>query len=174
MSLTRESVVRSPAARGVLWIHSTPSALCPHIEWALGGVLGVPTHLDWTPQPAQPGTRRAELVWHGPIGSATAITSALQKWERLRFEVTEHGTGEGMRYSVTPTLGAFHAIIGSHGDILVHEERLRAAVVAEALGRGSLADQLDQLLGKAWDEELEPFRNAGEDTPVRWLSRSLA
>ena len=25
------------------------------------------------------------------------------------------------------------------------------------------------LLGKAWDDELEPFRYAGDGAPVRWL-----
>ncbi|HEX2893417.1 MAG TPA: DUF3145 family protein, partial [Marmoricola sp.] len=25
------------ATRGVLYIHSAPSALCPHVEWAVGG-----------------------------------------------------------------------------------------------------------------------------------------
>jgi hypothetical protein len=25
------------------------------------------------------------------------------------------------------------------------------------------------LLGRTWDEELEPFRCAGEGAPVRWL-----
>ena len=54
-----------PGTRGILYVHSAPSALCPHIEWAVGGVLGVPVSLDWTPQPAQSGTYRAELSWAG-------------------------------------------------------------------------------------------------------------
>ena len=41
--------------RGILYVHSAPSALCPHIEWAVGGVLGLAVNLDWTPQPAQSG-----------------------------------------------------------------------------------------------------------------------
>jgi hypothetical protein len=28
---------------------------------------------------------------------------------------------------------------------------------------------MEALLGKAWDEELESFRHAGEGAPVRWL-----
>ncbi len=48
--------------RGVLFVHSAPRALCPHVEWAAGGVLGVRLSLDWTPQPADPGTFRAELA----------------------------------------------------------------------------------------------------------------
>ncbi|MDN5818786.1 MAG: DUF3145 domain-containing protein, partial [Yaniella sp.] len=27
-------------ARGVLYVHSAPAALCPHIEWAVGAALG--------------------------------------------------------------------------------------------------------------------------------------
>ena len=42
------------ATRGVVFIHSTPTALCPHITWALENVLGQPLHLDWTIQPVGP------------------------------------------------------------------------------------------------------------------------
>ena len=55
--------------RGVLYVHSTPSALCPHIEWAVGGVLGVAVNPVWTPQPAQQGSYRTELSWTGDAGS---------------------------------------------------------------------------------------------------------
>ena len=37
--------VRS-TTRGVLYVHSAPSALCPHIEWAAAGVLGMPVAFD--------------------------------------------------------------------------------------------------------------------------------
>src|SRR3954465_7441425 len=87
--------------RGVLYVHSAPSALCPHIEWAVGGVLGMPVSLDWTPQAAQSGTYRAELSWSGATGSAAAVASALRGWNQLRFEITEEATAssEGSRYS---------------------------------------------------------------------------
>ena len=29
--------------------------------------------------------------------------------------------------------------------------------------------EIDNLLGKPWDDELETFRHAGEGAPVRWL-----
>ena len=57
------------ATRGVIYVHSAPSALCPHIEWALGGVLGHAVSLDWTPQPAQAGTYRSEFSWLGESGT---------------------------------------------------------------------------------------------------------
>ena len=114
--------------RGVVYIHATPTALCPHIEWAVGGVLGVRVTLEWTGQPAAPGTVRAELSWQGEPGTAASIASALRDWRLIRFEVTEEPSagGEGERYSWTPDLGLFSATIGVHGDIMVREDRLRS------------------------------------------------
>ena len=157
--------------RGILYVHSAPSALCPHIEWAVGGVLGVAVNLDWIPQPAQQGTDRAELSWSGQAGSAAAVASALRGWNHLRFEITEEATptSEGVRYSFTPELGVFHAVTGLHGDIMIPEDRLKAAVVKAAFGDTTLLLEVDKLLGKPWDDELETFRHAGEGAPVRWL-----
>ena len=180
------------ATRGVVYVHSAPPALCPHVEWAVGGVLGVRVTLDWTPQPAAPGTVRAELSWQAAPGTAAMLASALRDWMHLRFEVTEEPSAgaEGERYSSTPTLGLFHATTGVHGDIMVREDRLRAAL-ARAATEGEVGEATDgvtdgvpdgvpdqatrvmleiqALLGKAWDDELEPFRYAGDGAPVRWL-----
>ena len=159
------------ATRGVIYVHSAPSALCPHIEWAVGGVLGNAVNLEWTPQPAQAGSYRAEYSWLGDTGTAAAIASALRGWNHLRFEVTEEPTTatEGARYSYTPDLGIFHAVTGLHGDIMIPEDRLKAAVVKAAMGEASLEIEISRLLGKPWDDHLETFRHAGDGAPVRWL-----
>lgn len=156
------------STRGVVWIHSAPSALCPHIEWALGGILGMPTRLDWAPQPAERGSYRAELTWHHPPGTAAAIASAFAKWGRLRFEVAEDPSRghDGQRYSFTPALGLFHAETGVHGDLHITEERLRHALTQ---GESGLAERVNALLGTAWDAELDVFRHAGDGAQVRWL-----
>jgi hypothetical protein len=69
----------------------------------------------------------------------------------------------------------------ANGDILVPESRLRAALTVaaatpELVGgprapdrAGSLEDEIARLLGQPWDDELEPFRCAGDGAPVRWL-----
>lgn len=160
-------------ARGLLFVHSTPSALCPHIEWAAGGVLGMPVHLDWTPQPAEPGSYRAEYSWTGPEGTGARLASAFLGWQRVRFEVTEDASslGEGHRWSATPRLGVFHAATTVHGDIVVPEGRIKLAIAQDATGEKPLRIALDELLGTPWDDELEVFRHAGEDAPVRWLHR---
>jgi hypothetical protein len=127
--------------------------------------------MPWVSQPAAPGTMRAELGWQGPAGAAGAITSALAGWNRLRFEVTEEASlgCDAVRHSYTPSLGTFTAVTGGNGDILVPENRVRAALALAAAGGSSLEDELTRLLGQPWDAELEPFRYAGEGAPVRWL-----
>ncbi|MEB3966575.1 DUF3145 domain-containing protein [Streptomyces kunmingensis] len=157
--------------RGVLYVHSAPRALCPHVEWAVAGVLGVRVSLDWIRQPAAPGTWRSEFSWRGEAGTAAKLASALRGWQLLRFEVTAEpcASAEGERYSATPELGIFHAVTGIHGDILIPEDRLRAALARSTGGETDLESEVARLLGKPWDDELEPFRYAGEGAPVRWL-----
>ena len=169
---------------GVLQVHSAPPALCPHIEWAVAGIIGVPVDLPWGSQPAAPGSLRAELAWYAAPGTAGKITSALAGWNRLRFEVTEEASSgcDAVRFSYTPGLGVFSAVVRANGDILVPEGRLRAAMtVAAAAGPAgkvasapgdradALAAELARLLGEPWDGELEPFRCAADGAPVRWL-----
>jgi len=156
--------------QGVLYVHSAPSALIPHLEWAVGGACGAPVRLDWLRQPAQPGTHRCEYDWTGRAGTGARIASALRDWERLRYEVTEDATPdtEGMRWAWTPDLGMFSAQIGPSGDIVVPEERLRAA-----LATADPSSAIRDLLGDPWDAELEAFRYAGEGAPVRWMHRAV-
>ena len=125
------------SASGVLQVHCAPPALCPHIEWAVAGVLGVPVSLPWVDQPASPGALRAELEWQGHPGASGAITSALAGWNRLRFEVTEDASPgcDAVRYSYTPALGTFSGVVAANGDILVPEGRLRAAMALAASSR---------------------------------------
>ena len=157
---------------GVLQVHSAPPALCPHIEWAVAGTVGTTVSMPWVSQPAAPGSLRAELTWHGRPGTAGAITSALAGWNRLRFEVTEEASPgcDGVRYSYTPNLGIFSAVTSANGDVLVPENRLRAALTIAATGTSVLDTELERLLGTAWDNELEPFRRASDGAPVRWLN----
>ena len=162
------------SAHGVLYVHSAPPALCPHIEWAVAGIVGVPVGMPWSGQPAAPGALRAELTWHAHPGTAGAIASALAGWNRLRFEVTEDSSPgcDGARHCYTPDLGLFTATTGANGDIMVSENRLRSVMLLAERGgaTATLEDELGRLLGTAWDNELEPFRRAADGAPVRWLN----
>lgn len=159
------NTMHSPA-RGLIFIHSTPAALCPHIEWTVAGITESKAKFSWIAQPAEPGSQCSELSWTGRPGTGAQIASALARLTRVRFEVTEEPSAghDGQRFMYTPALGAFTATVGVHGDIQVSEDRLRAAAAG-----GDVLHALDQLLGKDWDTELEYFRHASEDAPVRWL-----
>ena len=76
-------------ARGVVFIHSCPRAVSPHVDWALAAVFGRTVDIDWAAQPIAPGSVRAELVWGGPQGTGARIASALHPFRQLRHEVTE-------------------------------------------------------------------------------------
>ncbi len=158
---------------GVLFVHSAPRALCPHVEWAVGSVLGKPVSLQWIPQPVLDGMLRTELAWSGPIGTGARLASALRGWEHLRYEVTEDQTAltDGGRWMHTPDLGIFYAQTDAAGNVVVSEQRVRAAVENAGLNPLQLHRELRLLLGQAWDDELEAFRTAGENSPVIWLHR---
>ena len=157
--------------RGVLFVHSAPRALCPHVEWIVSDILGSKVSMDWTPQPAQEGTYRTEFSWVGKAGTGVQLASALRGWEHLRYEVTEDAsaTTDGGRWSHTPSLGIFHAQTDVAGNVVVPENRIRAAIEQSQGDPALLRQQLSIALGEAWDEELEPFRYAGSGAPVRWL-----
>ena len=159
--------------RGVVFIHSTPTALCPHIIWALESALDQRVALEWTRQPLGPTLVRAELSWSGGVGTGATIASTLRGWDNLRYEVTEEpSTGsDGSRWSHTPSLGIHHTWTSAGGDAVVNEDRLRAAISVSKGDPRVLAQELDLLLGVAWDDELEPFRYAGDGASVRWLHK---
>src|SRR5579875_783952 len=82
----------APSTTGVVFLHSCPAALAPHVEWALAGVLGSAVRLEWTAQPAAPSHLRAEATWTGRVGTAARLAASLRAWPMLVFEVTESAT----------------------------------------------------------------------------------
>ncbi|MFV2021622.1 DUF3145 domain-containing protein [Micromonospora sp. LOL_023] len=158
--------------RGVVYVHSTPLAVCPHVEWAISRVLVAPVNLHWTAQPLDPNGRRAECGWTGRPGTGAELAAALRQWPMIRFEVTEEASAgaDGERFMHVPGRGLFRATIGAAGDIQLGEDRIRA-IIAAAPAPEALAHALDKAMGTAWDTELEPYRHAGEGAPVTLLTR---
>ena len=156
---------------GVVFIHSTPVALCPHITWALESVLGQRVALEWARQPCGAKLLRTEVSWAGMPGTGGKMASALRGWDKLRYEVTEEPSpgNDGSRWSHTPSLGIHHSWTSADGGAVINEDRLRASIAVSKGDSNLLAQELDLLLGRAWDDELEPFRQAGEGVAVRWL-----
>jgi len=166
--------VSASLARGVLYVHSSPRALSPHVEWAAGRALGRAVNFDWIDQPTLPGSQRADYYWEGPAGTGAAIASALRGWEQLRYEVTEDaGNGtDGARWMHTPNLGIFYAQTDTAGNVVIPEDRIRYAMDIAGASILDLHRELRTALGQDWDDELDVFRHAGENSPVVWLHRA--
>lgn len=158
--------------RGVVYVHSTPLAVCSHVEWAIARVLTAPVRLEWVAQPVEPGARRAECTWSGRAGTAAELAAALKQWPMLRFEVTEEPSPgvDGERFMHVPGRGLFRSTTSANGDILLSEDRLRC-LLATAGGYESLAHELNNAIGRPWDAELEPYRHASDGVPVTLLTR---
>ncbi|MDO5627627.1 MAG: DUF3145 domain-containing protein [Mobilicoccus sp.] len=156
---------------GMVFVHSSPVALCPHIGWALETVLGQSVRLDWAAQPIGRSLMRTQFAWGGEPGTGARLASAMRGWENVRFEVTEDASPgvDGSRWSHTPSLGIHHTWLASNGDAVVNENRLKAALRTGDVT--SLRRELDRALGTAWDVELDPFRHAGDGATTRWLYR---
>lgn len=176
----RGSMQFADATTGVVYIHASPAALCPHIEWALSSTLKSPAQLRWTAQPAAMGQLRAITEWVGPVGTGSKLASALRSWPVLRFEITEDPSEgvDGERYCFVPGLGLWCGAMSANGDVMVGEMRLREIVrSARERGRAAPADiaaDIDRALGTAWDDDLEPFRSDGEGAEVTWLRRDVS
>jgi hypothetical protein len=155
-----------------VYVHSSPSAVCPHVEWAISGALGGRVSLKWSAQPAAPGQLRAECDWSAEPGTGSKLVSALKAWPMVRFEVTEEPSAgvDGERFCHVPGLGLWRGRASANGDIVVGEDQLRA-LAGTARDAESFAHQLAQLLGATWDDALEPFRRAADGAPVTWLHR---
>ena len=156
---------------GVLFVHSAPRALSPHVEWAISRVLGRGVTLSWSAQPILEGTQRAEYSWQGPLGSGAALASSLRGWSHLRYEVTENAAygGDGGRWCHTPELGIFHSQTDALGNMVVNENQLRRALESAGPNAHGLHTELALALGTAWDAELDVFRYAGDSATVKWL-----
>jgi hypothetical protein len=158
--------------RGVVYVHSTPLAVCPHVEWAIARCLTAPVNLQWVAQPVDPTARRAECTWSGRPGTGAELAAALRQWPMIRFEVTEEPSVgvDGQRFMHVPVRGLFSASMSANGDIQLGEDRLRAIMMG-ARSPEALAHDLDKALGTAWDDELEAYRYAGDGAPVTLLTQ---
>lgn len=168
--VTRESNTSGGRSQGVVFVHSAPAAICPHVEWAISGVIGDRVSLSWTAQPASPGQLRAEVSWRGEAGTAGRIASALRAWPMLRFEVTEesNAVADGERVCHVPGRGIWRTAVSANGDVVLGEDQIRS-LMDRATSLDALRHALSSAIGSEVDAELEPYRRAGEGTPVTWL-----
>ncbi|MDE3226976.1 MAG: DUF3145 family protein [Acidobacteriota bacterium] len=144
--------------RGFLSIHSAPSALRHHIDWAIQGVLGNWIKLSWNPQPIMPGSFRTQLEFRAPSGTASEIASVLRSWHYLNFEIIEGNENGGELFRFTPELGIHRSIVDQSGAVLVNENQL-SSILASSFDEESIRDGIAALMGNSWETELERFRS---------------
>jgi len=144
--------------RGFLTIHSAPSALRHHIDWAIQTVLGNWIKPAWNPQPLMPGTFRTQLEFRGAQGAAAEIASSLRSWHYLNFEVIEGTELGGELFRFTPELGIHRAVVDQSGAVLVNENQL-SAILANTFDEDSIREEIAAMLGRSWEQELDRFRS---------------
>jgi hypothetical protein len=160
-------------AHGTLIIHASTKAMTAPIEWVLSDLAKTPVKLDWYTQTISPAMVRCAYEWTGQDGMAAKIATGLRNIPHVRFEVTQMSASPdfNQRFCFTPNLGIYRADINVHGDVVVNEQRLRHLMETNRNDLTELQKSIDDLLGTAWDVELEPFRVAMDSDVVRIAHR---
>ena len=144
--------------RGFLTIHSAPSALRHHIDWAIQAVLGNWVKPTWNTQPLIPGSYRTQIEFRDRQGAAAELASSLRSWHYLNFEVIENSDNGGELFRCTPELGIHRAIVDQTGAVILTENQL-STVLKNAFDEESIREAISLLLGNPWELELDRFRS---------------
>jgi hypothetical protein len=75
-----------------------------------------------------------------------------------------------MRWMHTPKLGIFSSQTDAAGNLVLSENRVTSILEFAHDDAALLREGLQRSLGTAWDDELDVFRYASDEVPVRWLS----
>jgi hypothetical protein len=148
---------------GALFVHACPASLLAAVDAAVESAVLAHDTLHWSP--LDEGLT-ATADWCGPRGAAATIAAALRRLGAITFEVTENPApgSDGERFSFVPALGLFRAATNAIGDVVVDENQLMAAVRA-APNAEALRERLATLVGKPWDDVLEPLRGRSCPAP---------
>ena len=154
----------SPSAhvsvQGLLTIHSAPSALRRHIDWAIQNIVGIDTQLNWLPQTLMPGTYKTTCQWRANQGAAANVASTLRSWHYLNFEVLEHNDNGAELFRFTPELGIHRVLTDLSGGAVLSENQINH-VLQSSFDEEAIRQGLAHAMGHPWDEQLEKFRGAG-------------
>ena len=148
------------SVQGLLTIHSAPSALRRHIDWAIQNIVGVDAQLNWLPQTLMPGTYKATCQWRAKQGAAAEVASTLRSWHYLNFEVLERNDNGAELFRFTPELGIHRVLTDSSGGAVLSEHQINN-VLQSSFNEEAIRQGLAHALGQPWDEQLEKFRGAG-------------
>ena len=82
------------------------------------------------------------------------------------FTIGGMAKGAGM---LAPALATMLVVLTT--DAVINEDRLREVVVLAQGSSEAMQEMIEELLGTDWDDELEVFRHAGQDSAVVWLHK---
>jgi hypothetical protein len=147
-------------SQGMVFIHHAPLSLLAHIEWTIAGVSGNPITINWKPSALSDAGYRSDLAWEATADSGAVLAAAFRNLKQVCFEIIQYpAQGDtGYRWSYTPTLGMFHCATDAAGNLLIGENQIRSAMEQAGSNPLKLQAQLRKLLGQAFDDELEEYR----------------
>jgi hypothetical protein len=142
---------------GCLHIHACPASLLPAVERAVASCLPECPAPVWYHR--DEGTSYADVDWSAAPGCAALLAHSLRLLGAVTFEVTEQASAgqDGERFSFVPGLGLYRAGTNAAGDLVVDENQLGAAL-RESPNAEALRERIGRLLGRPWDDVLEPLR----------------
>ena len=143
---------------GLVLVHLAPSSLLAHVEWTITGISGTPTKLNWVPDESKPTIFRGSVSLNCTSQEAATLASAFMNLKQLSFEVIHQHSYGGSRWSFTPSLGMFSCSTDEAGNLVVNENQIRHATERAGSNPLKLQAELRRLLGQAWDDELETYR----------------
>ena len=145
-------------SEGLVLIHRAPSSLLTHVEWTISGISGNHTRINWIKDDSSDSVFRGSVSVACGLNDGATLASAFMNLKLLSFEVIHQTALAGARWSFTPSLGMFHCATDEAGNLVVGENQLRASIDKAGSNILKLQAELRKLLGQAWDDELEPYR----------------
>ena len=144
-----------------------------HIEWAINQAIGQVVSFTWVNQPLNPGSKAMEFEYKSQLPIAAKLTIALKAWHYIRFEVREinKNTQDTTFYRATPELGLHQVSATTNGDVVLNENQINT-IIKNSLSYEKLQANLENALGVAWDNELEPYRLALASGMYQKVSKS--
>ncbi len=153
------------ATTGVVYVHASPAAVCPHVEWAsFVDPVGAGEPRSGRPNPPCPDSCVPSPTGWARWVPARSWPTPCASWSVLRFEVTEDPSEgvDGHRWCHTPQLGLWSGAMSANGDVMVGEHAAARSLMAS--GADALAADLDSGAGHGMG------RSPGA-LPRRWRHR---
>jgi hypothetical protein len=158
----------------VLNLFSCPNALLTHVEWQIRDNLIDPTPVTWSRQMLDPVCFKTSIQAKVTNEKFSQLVSVLASWGKLRFETFQLSRNGQVcsRYSATPSLGIYRASINEMGESVITESQIKAATQRAQEENNDVLAEIEFMLGKPWDDELEIFRLNSESRVLRTVFRT--